>query len=91
VTSNLTYNAALSTLAPLVNGQPQIILTDRIVTIAITNNLGTGISSSVVSDNKQQFQNCRIDLGAGHLTIRNGMVLINSLNFTNLDNFDWNQ
>ncbi len=82
------YDAALSAAAPLVNGQPQIILTDGTITVSITNVLGAVISGSTVTTDSSSGTAESIRVTA---TSPTGTVFIQGLRFTDLDNFDWNQ
>jgi VCBS repeat-containing protein len=87
VTTTLSYSAALSSAAPLVNGQPQIILTDGTVTVSITNEFGAEIVGSRVYTDSSSGAAESIRITA---TSPTGTVFIQGLRFTDLDNFDWN-
>ncbi|MCB1520406.1 MAG: DUF4347 domain-containing protein, partial [Hyphomicrobiaceae bacterium] len=88
VTSTLAYDAAASTAASQVNGQPVIILTDGNVTVTITNNFGATISGNSVTTNSSSGAAESIRITA---TSPAGAVLIQGLQFIDLDNFDPNQ
>jgi hypothetical protein len=87
VTSSLSYDAAASAAAPLVNGQPQIILTDGVITVSITNDFGAVISGTSVTTDSASGTSESVRVTA---TSPGGTVLIEGLRFTDLDNFDWN-
>ncbi|MEQ1645436.1 MAG: hypothetical protein ABL959_18445, partial [Pyrinomonadaceae bacterium] len=85
VSTTLTYDATASAAATQVNGQPVIILTDGTVTVTITNNSGATITGNAVEtdDGSGGAESIRITA-----TSPSGTVLIQGLQFTDLDNFD---
>ena len=85
VTTTLSYDATASAAATQVNGQPVIILTDGTVTVTITNNSGATITGNEVEtdDGSGGAESIRITA-----TSPSGTVLIQGLQFTDLDNFD---
>ena len=84
-TSTLTYDAAASAAAGTVNGQPVIVLTDGTVTVTITNDVGASISGSTVTTNNGSGGPESIRMTA---TSASGTVLVSSIRFTDLDDFD---
>ncbi len=85
VTSTLAYDAAASSAASAVNGQPVIILTDGTVTVTISNNLGATISGNSVSTDNSSVASESVRVTA---TSSSGTVLVQGVQFTNLSNFD---
>ncbi len=85
VTSTLTYDAAASAAAPLVNGQRPIILTDGTITVTITNDFGATISGAVVNTDSGSGTAESVRVTA---TSPTGSVLIQGLVFSDLDDFD---
>ncbi|MEZ5432336.1 MAG: DUF4347 domain-containing protein [Verrucomicrobiales bacterium] len=85
VTSTLTYDAAASAAAPLVNGQRPIILTDGTITVTITNDFGATISGAVVNTDSSSGTAESVRVTA---TSPTGSVFIQGLVFSDLDDFD---
>ncbi len=88
VTTSLTYSAAASAAAPQVNGQPVIILTDGTVTVTISNNVGASISGSTITTDSSTGTAESVRITA---TSAAGTVLINGIQFFDLDDFDQTQ
>ena len=85
VTTSLSYDPVASAAAGQVNGQPVIILTDGTITVRVENNLGATISGDRVTTDNSSGTTESVRITA---TAPMGTVLIDGLEFTDLDNFD---
>ena len=85
VTNTFTFDAIASAAASQVNGQNVIILSDGVATITITNVTGAGIAGSTVNTDNSSAGPESVQIS---ITSPQGNVVIDSVEFLSLNNFD---